>query len=138
MGRELRFECQSGCIDCCTQSGFVYLNDEDVARAAAFVGLTAEEFEKRYVYRTRRKMRLRVAKHARCPFLLEGGCSIHPAKPLQCRTFPFWPELVESAREWKKAARRCRGIGHGPLIQIETARTVAEEMRRGLPVLYEE
>jgi uncharacterized protein len=134
----LRFECQPGCTDCCTQTGFVYLNQADVARAAAFVGITAEEFERRYVYRTRRKMRFRVAKHTHCHFLVGGGCGIHPAKPLQCRTFPFWPELVGNARQWRSASRRCPGIGKGPLIQIEVARSVAQEMRDGLPELYED
>ena len=72
-------------------------------------------------------MRLRVPRDGcTCPFLEEGGCSIHPAKPAQCRVFPFWPELVESRREWLKTARYCPGIGKGPLIQIEQAREQAK------------
>lgn len=137
MAQGLRFECQRGCTDCCTQKGFVYLNEADIVRAAAFVGMSEGEFERRYVYRTRKKMRLRVAKHAHCYFLEEGGCGIHPAKPLQCRTFPFWPEWVESAREWKRARGRCPGIGKGPLIQLEVARASAREMLEGLPELYQ-
>jgi uncharacterized protein len=116
----------------------VYLNDADVARAAGFLGMSEAEFERRYVYRTRKKMRLRVPKHANCHFLEGGGCRIHPAKPLQCRAFPFWPELVGSAREWRRASRGCPGIGKGPLVEIEQARGIAREMREGLPELYEE
>ena len=72
-----------------------------------------------------------------CHFLHEGGCSIHPAKPTQCRIFPFWPELVESRREWLKVARGyCPGIGKGPLIQIEVAREQAREMRAAYPGIY--
>jgi uncharacterized protein len=93
-------------------------------------------FEKKYVYRTRNLLRLRVPSLARCPFLNESGCTIHPAKPTQCRAFPFWPELVESRREWLKAARYCPGMGKGPLVQIEAARNTAEEMRQGYPSLY--
>ena len=48
---------------------------------------------------------------ANCHFLFEGGCSIHEAKPTQCRIFPFWPELVESRREWKKTAALLPGHG---------------------------
>src|ERR1035438_4699267 len=92
----LGFDCQSGCTECCRQKGFVYLAEEDVARAAAFLGMTAAAFERRYVYRTRHRMRLRMARHSLCPFLRPDGCSIHPAKPTQCRIFPFWPELVET------------------------------------------
>ena len=81
-------------------------------------------------------MRLRVPRDANCRFLKNDGCSIHPAKPTQCRIFPFWPELVESRREWQKTSRYCPGMGQGPLIQIEVARQQAQEMREGYPALY--
>jgi Fe-S-cluster containining protein len=132
----LRFECQPGCTACCTQRGFVYLTDSDIARAAEFLGMTAAAFERKFVFRTRHRARLRVPRDANCSFLLEGGCSIHPAKPTQCRIFPFWPELVESRREWHKTARYCPGIGKGPLIQIANAREQAREMREAYPALY--
>jgi Fe-S-cluster containining protein len=125
----LRFECQPGCTECCRQQGFVYLTESDLARAAGFIGLTAKTFERRYVYRTRNKLRLRVPRGSQCHFLVEHGCSIHPAKPVQCSVFPFWPALVDRQREWKKTARYCPGIGKGPLIQIEVARKLGAEFR---------
>jgi Fe-S-cluster containining protein len=134
--RNLRFACQRGCTNCCNVEGFVYLTEEDLRRAARYLGLSPEEFEKRYVYRTRRRLRLRKPRHAQCHFLLEDGCSIHPVKPTQCRLFPFWPELVEDAGAWKATAVRCPGIGKGPLIQIGTALETADEMRRAYPALY--
>ena len=136
MAEALRFECQPGCTACCTQRGFVYLTEADLTRAARFLGMTAAAFERQYVYRTRRLLRLRVPREAQCHFLREGGCSIHPAKPTQCRIFPFWPELVDSRREWKKTARYCPGMGKGPLVQIATARAQAEEMRQAYPGMY--
>ena len=66
-------------------------------------------FEKKYVYRTRHQMRFRKPREKQCPFLEGHGCWIHPAKPTQCRTFPFWPELVESKREWNRTAKYCPG-----------------------------
>lgn len=136
MAQGLRFECQAGCIACCTQQGFVYLTETDLVRAAAFLGMTPAAFERKYVYRTSRKLRLRVPRESQCHFLRANGCSIHPVKPVQCRTFPFWPELVDSRREWKKTARYCPGMGKGPLIQIETARQQAQEMREAYPEMY--
>ena len=136
MAEALRFECQPGCTACCTQRGFVYLTEADLTRAARFLGMTAAAFERQYVYRTRRLLRLRVPREAQCHFLREGGCSIHPAKPTQCRIFPFWPELVDSRRDWKKTARYCPGMGKGPLVQIETARAQAEEMQQAYPEMY--
>ena len=133
-----RFQCQPGCTECCRQPGFVYLTESDLSQAAAFVGLAPAEFEKRYLVRTPRRLRFRVPPKGTCPFLTESGCSIHPAKPTQCRVFPFWPELIESKREWRKAARYCPGMAHGPLVSIQSARTQAEEMRQGYPAMYED
>jgi hypothetical protein len=132
----LRFACQPGCTNCCDQSGFVYLSEDDLKRAAKFVGMSARKFEARYVYRTAHQRRFRKPPEKQCPFLEEGRCSIHPAKPTQCRTFPFWPELVESRAAWKSAARYCPGIGKGPLIQIGEAMEIAEQQRRAYPEMY--
>lgn len=136
MAQALRFECQPGCTECCTQRGFVYLTEADLVRAATFLGMVPAAFERQYVYRTRNRLRLRVPRESQCHFLRGEGCSIHPAKPTQCRIFPFWPELVESRLEWKKTARYCPGMGKGPLIQIESAREQAREMREAYPEMY--
>ena len=136
MPEGLRFECQPGCTECCRQKGLVYLTEADLLRAAEFLGMTAAAFERKYVYRTRNRVRLRVPRAKHCHFLRGEGCSIHPAKPTQCRIFPFWPELVESRREWLKTAKYCPGMGKGPLIQIAAAQGLAREMREGYPGLY--
>jgi|SRR5689334_14238431 Fe-S-cluster containining protein len=136
MAEGLRFECQPGCTACCEQKGFVYLTDADLPRIAQFLGLSVPAFERKYVFRTRNRMRLRVPRDANCHFLRDGGCSIHAVKPTQCRIFPFWPELLESRREWMKTARYCPGMGKGPLIQISIAQEQAREMRDGYPAMY--
>src|SRR5262245_22020657 len=123
MAEGLRFECQPGCTACCEQKGFVYLTEADLPRIAGYLGIAAADFERKYVYRTRHSMRLRVPREANCYFLIDGGCSIHAVKPDQCRIFPFWPELLASRREWKRTARYCPGIGKGPLIQIKSSLT---------------
>lgn len=133
---KLRFTCQPGCTACCDQSGFVYLTEDDLTRAAKFTKMTRNAFEKRYIYRTRYLLRFRKPREKQCPFLLENGCSIHPAKPTQCRTFPFWPELVEDREEWICTGRYCPGIGKGELIQIGSAMEIAEEQRRAYPSMY--
>jgi len=132
----MRFKCQPGCIACCTQKGWVYLTEDDIKRAARFLGMRAATFEKRYVYRMKTRRRLRRAMSA-CPFLDGAGCSIHPAKPTQCRIFPFWPELVEHPKAWRKTASYCPGIGKGRLVQIESASAQSAEMRAAYPHMYE-
>ena len=133
---DLRFTCQPGCTNCCDQDGYVYLSEDDLKRAAKFVGMSAKKFEAKYVYRTRHQRRFRKPPDKQCPFLEHGGCSIHPAKPTQCRTFPFWPELVERRDAWNRTSRYCPGIGKGELIQIGSAMEIAEEQRRAYPELY--
>ncbi len=133
---ELRFACHPGCTRCCDREGYVYLTEDDLRRAAKFAGMAAAAFEAKYVYRTRHLLRFRKPRDRQCPFLLDNGCSIHPAKPTQCRTFPFWPEIVTERAEWKRTGRYCPGIGKGPLIQIGAAMEIAEEQRRAYPGMY--
>jgi Fe-S-cluster containining protein len=132
----MRFECQSGCVACCQRKGFVYLTEDDIVRTAMFLGMSAAAFEKKFVYRTTNLRRLRTPHDAQCGFLRADGCSIHSVKPVQCRVFPFWPELVESKAEWLKTAEWCPGIGKGELVQIESARAQAQEMREAYPTMY--
>jgi uncharacterized protein len=136
MAEGLRFACQPGCTACCEQKGFVYLTDADIVRAAEFLGLPAAEFERRYVVRRARQARLHVPRKKRCNFLQDGGCSIHPAKPAQCRIFPFWPELIRNKANLRKTARFCPGIGQGPLIHVSEVRRQAQEMRDAYPEMY--
>ena len=50
-------------------------------RAATFLGMQPDAFESKYVFRTRKRIRLRVPRDASCHFLNGEGCGIHPAKP---------------------------------------------------------
>jgi uncharacterized protein len=132
----MRFACQPGCTKCCEHQGFVYLTEDDLLRLALHLGMSAPDFERRYVFRTRNVLRLRVPRHAQCEFLKDGGCSVHDVKPMQCRTFPFWPELVGSRRKWHSTGDWCPGIGQGDLVNIETAQSMAAGMKAAHPFLY--
>jgi uncharacterized protein len=131
----MRFTCQPGCTRCCTQKGWVYLSVEDVPRLAAYLGITEGELQRRHLYSTKNTRRLRM-KGGQCPFLTAEGCSVHPAKPTQCRLFPFWPELIEDKQELKATAQWCPGIGKGDLISIEVLKSSATEMRNAYPHSY--
>jgi Fe-S-cluster containining protein len=133
----MRFECQPGCTKCCDQEGLVYLSEDDLVRLAAFTGMDVARFERRYVVRTTNILRLRKPRNRQCPFLLADGCSVHAAKPTQCRTFPFWPELLDDPKELDAAARYCPGIGKGELVNITLARKEADAMRAAVPHQYE-
>lgn len=132
----MRFTCQPGCTRCCDTQGFVYITENDLARLAKYLKLSATAFEKQYVIRYGQTLRLRKPRNSQCHFLIDGGCSVHVVKPVQCRTYPFWPELVENRAAWKGEAARCPGINKGELVQIGTACEIADEMRTAYPSLY--
>jgi len=49
-------------------------------------------------------------------------CSVYDARPVQCRTFPWWPEHLTSPREWQRLGRRCEGVGRGAFVPVEAIR----------------
>ena len=38
------------------------------------------------------------------------ACAVYPVRPLQCRTWPFWPENLSSEQAWNHSAKRCHGM----------------------------
>jgi Fe-S-cluster containining protein len=59
----------------------------------------------------------------------KNGCSVYEARPLQCRTFPFWPSILSSVGSWE--AISCSGMGKGALhsmkeIELALARQKTE------------
>jgi Fe-S-cluster containining protein len=134
----MRFQCQSGCVRCCEQKGFVYVTREDIVRLAEHVGLTQAEFKRRYLCGSAPLLRFRKQRHKQCPFLLANGCSVHSIKPLQCSSFPYWPELLASVYERREAAKYCPGMNRGPVVNVETAREVAARVQLAFPELYDE
>ncbi len=131
-----RFQCQPGCTRCCDGEGSVYLSEEDIVRLASFLDLTPAECERRYIYRTRNLRRLRTPRNGPCRFLGPSGCAVYAARPTQCRTFPFWPEILGDRKEARATAKYCPGIGKGELIQIEDAYRQADDMCAAHPQLY--
>ena len=115
----LRFEC-SECGACCRRAGDVELSaPEALAIAREFDGpmATVEALlGELWVERWDGVLVIRVPEGSQCPLLDERGrCSVHRVKPLQCRTYPFWPENVASPSSWRVEGAWCEGIGRGPL-----------------------
>jgi uncharacterized protein len=133
----VRFECQ-GSGQCCTshgEFGYVFLNKEDRRRFATHFGLSLTEFTKKYCRKSGPDYHLiERPDNPDCIFLKGKRCSVYKARPTQCRTWPFWPEVMP-AKAWRKdVADFCPGIGKGPLIPFEKIEAIlAEQAKSELP-----
>lgn len=112
----LRFECQPGCGACCARPGEVRVTRADTKGMARELGLSVSEFRRQYVINDRGALRLVDGRKGACPMLGENyRCRVYAARPVQCRTYPFWPEVVADSAAWEWEAIRCPGIGKGRL-----------------------
>jgi uncharacterized protein len=116
----LRFKC-TGCGKCCTGSpGYVWVTWEEIEAISKHLEMPLEEFTKQFVRRIGKRYSLTERPHSYdCSFLRDKQCTIYAVRPEQCRTFPFWPDILESKEAWDHAATYCEGINDdAPLIQI--------------------
>jgi len=115
----LRFECTQ-CGACCTgtANSTVMLEHGEAERIRRHLKLSTAWFRRRYLEINQAGDALHLD-GGRCPFLgKHGGCRIYPVRPRQCRSYPFWPELVATQAAWRREARRCEGIGRGAVVPV--------------------
>lgn len=127
----LRFECTQ-CGACCTGgAGYVLVSDEEADAIAARLKLDRGAFLRKYTHLTPAGRSLKEYETEfgmDCVFLDRetfpgrAVCSLYDVRPLQCRTFPWWPENLRSRAAWERAARGCEGIGRGDFVPIEAIR----------------
>jgi Fe-S-cluster containining protein len=120
-------ECQR-CTACCRWPGQVRLTDAEIARLAAFRGLTEREFIQQFtrLRADRRGLALMDKPNGECVFLESQSCAVQPVKPQQCRDFPnLWnfpgfeqvcravPRMV-SEEEYRRLIATATGRGLSP------------------------
>lgn len=127
-----RFRCQRSGNCCARPEGVVEVGPADIARIAKHLKVSEGAVRARYV--ARRGDRLIDAPGGRCVFLADGRettCRIYPARPKQCRTWPFWPELLRSPETLREAMRLCPGIE--PLAGREAGPPASQGPRAAAP-----
>lgn len=112
----MRFSCVSGCRKCCEIPGLVFVHKSEIRRIAAFLGKTSKEFKqnslKLYwgdVYY------LDYPESEPCMFVSDEGCAIYKVRPLQCASFPFWPDNMRDRKIWNSLKKICPGMEKGEL-----------------------
>jgi len=121
----LRFEC-TGCGRCCIGGGeyHVFLTDEAAETVRQHLKLSRAWFRRRYLRKLPDGDQVAaMGKDGRCIFLgKDNGCRVYEARPIQCRTYPFWPEVVNSRTAWTREAKRCEGIDRGNVVPLSRIR----------------
>lgn len=92
---------------------------------ALALGMNTSAFTRKYCTKTDGVFHLKDGDGPECLFLKNNRCSVYKGRPEQCRTWPFWPEVM-NAKAWKKeVADYCPGVGKGRL-------HTADEIRKAL------
>ena len=117
----LKFTCQR-CSSCCRyDAGFVYLSEKDIESLIVKLEIDREKLIGLYCrwvdsWNGSKVLSLKEKANKDCVFWETAkGCIVYEARPLQCRTFPFWENIVSSKSNWKIAASGCQGINKGEL-----------------------
>lgn len=86
------FSCRQ-CGACCRiPDGICRVDEREVARIAAFLGMDESTFiaTETEVAPDRKSLMLKNRPNGACAYLTDDNrCRIHPVKPDKCRTFPF-------------------------------------------------
>lgn len=118
----LRFSCTM-CGNCCSgPAGYILISDEELASLARRLGLSIDAFTRDYTHMTREGRSLNEKKTPAgldCIFLDrekvpgKAVCGVYEDRPIQCKTWPFWPSVIKSKSSWNAAKRTCPGIDQG-------------------------
>lgn len=116
----LPFAC-TRCGHCCTGApGYVWVDLDAMTQLADHLRLPLDEFTTRYVRRVGDRFSLIERPGGECVFWdASAGCTVYPARPTQCRTWPFWPIHLASPESWRRAQASCPGARRGPVVPLD-------------------
>lgn len=122
--RGIQFECTQ-CGACCTGGpGAVFLSEEDMDRLTSYLQMEKDTFLQDYTHRVQGEISLIEKDHTDCIFLKDNRCSVHEARPTQCRTYPFWFDRMRSEEAWQQTCLECPGLGKGKTYSQEEILTI--------------
>jgi Fe-S-cluster containining protein len=93
---EFELQCQR-CAACCRWPGEVRVAEDEVAKLAAFLGVTEKDFIETYtrLRHDRKGLALKANSDHSCIFLKDKDCLVQAVKPQQCKDFPNrWMNLL--------------------------------------------
>jgi Fe-S-cluster containining protein len=126
--RGIRFKCL-GCGACCNNRGdyaFVFVTIDERRRMARYLQMPTSVFTRRYCKKAAVYSYLRDA-GSHCVFRIGGRCRVYRARPEQCRTWPFWPENMNTETWYNEVMAACPGAGKG---KRHSCRIIENYLRR--------
>lgn len=113
----LKFECTQ-CSGCCRlDPGFVFLSYNDLDRLKNYFNISEDKFIEKYCrivdMGENKRLSLVEKPNYDCIFWSNGICEIYDARPLQCRSYPFWKPFLTDRKSWNAEAESCSGMNHG-------------------------
>ena len=132
----LRFSCTQ-CGNCCTgPPGAVWFTDEEAKAMAEKLCISVKDFYALYTRKIGTRWSLTenvLSGKYDCVFLdrdtKKPSCKLYEARPLQCRTWPFWSENLRSEQAWDRAKKEtpCAGMDTGKLIPATEIRIIRDQ-----------
>lgn len=116
----LPFDCTE-CGKCCKTQGSVYMNPIEIRNACNHLNITSSQdfmdlYASQVLHSNNREeawIRLKNNEEGACVFLnAENQCGIYAARPVQCSTYPFWPNIMQSRESWNDEVRKADGDTH--------------------------
>ncbi len=91
----------------------VWVTLKEIEAISRYLQIELEEFGKNYLRLVDNRLSLIEMPNYDCVFLKQGACEIYPVRPAQCRSFPFWREMLSSRERWENNTAFCPGAGQG-------------------------
>ncbi len=118
---EIKFKC-IGCGYCCKcEPGFVFLGKKDIEMLKNEFNQSFDTLLEKYLRVVNvgeyYQLSLLEKSNNECIFLENNKCSIYNNRPIQCRTYPFWPQIISSKENYLKEKDYCPGIGNGKIVE---------------------
>jgi len=125
----LKFSCTQ-CHSCCRHDpGYVFLSQPDLDTLCEFHHMDEKIFRRTFCrtvdFTFTKRLSLIEKTNFDCIFW-DKGCTVYEARPLQCRSFPFWSSNLHDKDAWDASAIYCPGMNQG---KIHTVATINEWLR---------
>lgn len=109
----------------------MWVSEAEAAELAQAMQLSEDDFRDRFMRRVGPRWSLVEYPDGDCIFLdpKTRGCLVYAARPLQCRTWPFWSSNLKSPKTWERTCESCPGAGTGQVYTLEQIETERKRVR---------